>query len=73
MKLRILLKTTLMLGLVVVGRMARDAERTNPGRSINQILKTQAAARANGKRVPGSPMIQAQAQTATLHPMLQLD
>ncbi len=40
MKLRILLKTCLMLGLVIVGRFARDAEQTNPGRSLSEIMQT---------------------------------
>ena len=33
-----------MLGLVIAGRYARDVEQTNPGRSLNEILRTSAAA-----------------------------
>jgi hypothetical protein len=39
MDLRILLKTAVMLGLIVAGRFARDAEQMNPGRSISEIIK----------------------------------
>lgn len=46
MKLRILLKASLMLGLVIAGRYARDVEQTNPGRSLSEILRTSAAAPA---------------------------
>ncbi len=43
MKLRLLLKTSLMLGLVIAGRYARDVEQTNPGRSFNEILRISAS------------------------------
>lgn len=33
-----------MLGLVIVGRYARDIEHTNPGRTLNEILLSSTAA-----------------------------
>lgn len=73
MKLRTLLKTSLMLGLVIAGRFARDIERENPGRSLNQIIDAQDTLRATAQRTPGPPVIPASTQTATLQPMMHFN
>ena len=44
MKLQPVLKAALMLGLVIAGRYARDAEQTNPGQSLNEIMRHSTAA-----------------------------
>jgi hypothetical protein len=73
MKLRTLLKTSLMLGLIIAGRFARDVERANPGRSLNQIIDAQDSVRATAQRTPAMPVIPASNQTASLQPMMHFN
>ena len=58
MKIRFLLKASLLMGLIIAGRFARDAEQAHPGQTLRLDSLTQTYA-------PAAPPV-----AAPLHPVV---